>query len=81
MDERAEDLLREAMSLSVEARAEIAGQLLRSLEPPGDRDVEDAWRVEGRRRIEQLDSGTVETIPWEEVRDRLYSELSGRRET
>ena len=81
MDERAEDLLREAMSLSVEARAEIAGQLLKSLEPPDDRDVEEAWRVEVRKRIEQLDSGTVKTTPWEEVRDRLYAELSGRRKS
>ena len=34
--------------------------------------VEDAWRVEIERRMAELDSGTVKTIPWEELRARLY---------
>jgi putative addiction module component (TIGR02574 family) len=34
--------------------------------------VEFAWRVEIERRMADLDSGTVQTIPWEELRARLY---------
>jgi putative addiction module component (TIGR02574 family) len=34
--------------------------------------VEDAWRVEIERRMTELDSGTVQTIPWEELRAQLY---------
>ena len=71
MDEQAETVLRDALNLPEEIRAEIAGRLLESLEPPGEADVEAAWRHEVARRIAALDAGEVETIPWEEVRDRL----------
>ena len=33
---------------------------------------EEAWRAEVERRIAELDAGAVETVPWEELRARLY---------
>jgi putative addiction module component (TIGR02574 family) len=42
------------------------------LDADTDEGVEDAWRVEIQRRVVEFDSGSVETIPWEEVRARLY---------
>jgi hypothetical protein len=38
--------------------------------------LEDAWREEIRRRIEQIDSGTVRMVPWDQAR-RIMRE-SGR---
>jgi putative addiction module component (TIGR02574 family) len=35
--------------------------------------VERAWSEEIARRVAQLDAGTVETIPWEEVREELFA--------
>jgi hypothetical protein len=38
--------------------------------------MEEAWDAEIRRRVEELDSGAVETIPWKEVRERLFARPS-----
>jgi putative addiction module component (TIGR02574 family) len=37
----------------------------------GDEGVEEAWREEVRRRLEEIDSGAVQLIPWEEALRRL----------
>lgn len=70
-------ILKQALELSDEERAELAGALLESLEPPADADVDAAWREEIEKRIAQIDSGAVETVPWDVVRDRLYARLRG----
>jgi putative addiction module component (TIGR02574 family) len=76
MKVEAEELLDRALQLPADARAELAGRLLRSL----DEEQEDfasaveydaAWSEELRRRIEQIDDGTVEAIPWDEARRRI----------
>ena len=36
-----------------------------------DEDAEAAWATEVNRRLAELDSGAVKTIPWAEVRRRL----------
>ena len=66
------------MALGEAERAEIAGVLLESLEPSSDTGVDEAWREEVRRRLEQLDAGGVELIPWEEVREQLFARLNAR---
>ena len=38
-----------------------------------DPDVEAAWSEEIRRRLAEIDAGTVELIPLEEVRTELFS--------
>jgi putative addiction module component (TIGR02574 family) len=40
-----------------------------------DDDVEAAWAEEIERRVRQVDSGEVKTIPWEEVRAKVYARL------
>lgn len=71
MNERVEDLLNEAMELDPEDRADLAGRLLQTLEP-ADPDVEEAWRTEVRRRMEELDSGAVKPVGAEEARKRIF---------
>jgi len=34
-------------------------------------DVDEAWSEEIARRVAELDAGTVETVPWVEVREEL----------
>jgi putative addiction module component (TIGR02574 family) len=79
MGHDAELLLRSALALPQAERSEIAGRLLESLEPPPETSVEEAWRVEVAARVAALDAGEVETVPWEEVRNRLLEKLSERR--
>jgi putative addiction module component (TIGR02574 family) len=71
--DRARALLKQAMALAEAERAEIAGALLESLEPSSDSGVDEAWREEVRRRLEQLDAGSAELILWEEVREQLLA--------
>jgi putative addiction module component (TIGR02574 family) len=66
-----DDILREALSLPEHDRADLIEALIDSLDPDSDEDVEEAWRVEIERRARELESGSVESIPWEIVKDRL----------
>jgi putative addiction module component (TIGR02574 family) len=75
MSPNVEKLFREASDLSEADRAELAGRLLDSLETERDEGVEAAWAEEVERRIRQIDSGEVKTIPWEEVRAKLHARL------
>ena len=40
----------------------------------GAPDVELAWSEEIKRRLAEIDAGTVELIPWEEVRAELFGQ-------
>lgn len=79
MRRHAETVLKEALTLPEQDRAEIAGALLESLEPEPEADVEAAWRQEVAVRVAALNTGKVETTPWREIRDRFLSRLSERR--
>jgi putative addiction module component (TIGR02574 family) len=79
MERNAEALLRKALALPEADRANLAGALLESLEPHQDVEVEAAWREEVAARVAALDAGEVETVPWEEVRDRLFARLRERQ--
>jgi putative addiction module component (TIGR02574 family) len=71
MKRDAAEILKEALALPTEARAALAGSLLDSLDTDVDEDAEAAWAAEINRRVAELDSGAVTTIPWAEVRRRL----------
>src|SRR6266704_6918645 len=66
------ELFREAAQLPERDRATLAGLLIETLDPGTEPDVEAAWSQEVARRVAELDAGTVETIPWEEVRAELF---------
>ena len=66
------ELYERAMSLNDEERAELVGLLLESLEMAGDDGVEAAWLEEIERRVSELDSGAVKSVPWTEVRSRVF---------
>ena len=70
----AKKLLEEALELNEADRASLAALILESLEP-SDPDVEATWQKETERRLSELDSGSVQPIPWESVRARLSGKL------
>jgi putative addiction module component (TIGR02574 family) len=72
MARSARELFEEAMKLGPEERATLMRLLIDTLDAESQEGAEDAWRVEVERRIAELDSGTVEAVPWEQVRARLY---------
>jgi putative addiction module component (TIGR02574 family) len=72
------ELWKEASELSEKDRADLAGLLVESLEGEPDEDVEAAWAAEIQRRVAELETGTVKSIPWEAVRQRLLGRLNER---
>ena len=68
----ARELFEEAMRLDPEERATLMRLLIENLDAESEEGVEDAWRVEIEHRMAELDSGSVQTVPWEELRARLY---------
>ena len=79
MSPEIEELLKKAMSLPPEARADLASSLIDSLDQTLDDDVEAAWQQEIAHRVEELESGKVKTIPWTEVRRRGRELLRAKR--
>ena len=71
-------VLADALRLAPEARAELAAELLASLDGPADADAEAAWNIEIERRIEAIESGEIELEPWEELRHRIERDVLGR---
>ena len=65
-------LLEAALKLTASERADLAALLLESLDEGADDGVEEAWIREAEKRNDEIESGAVETIPWEQVRSRLY---------
>lgn len=72
------DVWKEAADLSEADRASLAGLLIESLEGEPDAEVEAAWAVEIERRVAEMESGKVQGIPWEQVRQRLLGKLNAR---
>ena len=66
-----DDIFRTGMGLSEAERADLIGALIDSLDAEVEAAVEEAWRVEIERRSKELESGAVQSIPWEVVRQRL----------
>lgn len=71
MTEKTQAIVEQALKLSPSERADVAEQLLVSLDDAVDSDVEKAWQEEVQQRLQQVERGEVKTIPWEEVQRRL----------
>ena len=69
------ELFEQASRLSERERATLAGLLIESLEGKADPGVEQAWLEEVERRLAEIDSGAVKTIPWKTVRRNLIRRL------
>jgi putative addiction module component (TIGR02574 family) len=66
-----DDILRKALTLPEHERADLIGALIESLDAEVEEGAEEAWRAEIERRAKELESGAVQSIPWEVVRARL----------
>lgn len=62
-----EQIAEEALALPSEARALLADRLVESLDPAEDGLIRQVWMREARRRIDEVRSGEVKTIPAEDA--------------
>jgi putative addiction module component (TIGR02574 family) len=82
MTSRAQELLREALTLPIAERADVAAELLASLDATdadNPAEVEAAWTSEIERRARRVMAGESAGIPWSDVRQRAEAELRNRR--
>jgi len=68
-------LFDEAISLPIEIRMQLVEKLLRSLNPT-QKEIDKLWAKEAERRIEEIKSGKVKTIPGEKVFKRIRNRLN-----
>lgn len=66
-----DDIYRTAMALPEMERADLIAALLGSLDREAEEGVEEAWRVEIDRRARELEMGTIKSISWDMVKERL----------
>ncbi len=78
MAKTTEALLADALRLDPKARAELAAELLASLDGPADPDAEQAWAAEIERRVKALEAGTESLESWEDVKRRIEKDVLGR---
>jgi putative addiction module component (TIGR02574 family) len=78
MTKRAQAVLADALRLDDAARAELAAELLASLDGPDDPNAEAEWEAEIQRRVAAIESGTVTLESWEEVKRRIETQILGR---
>jgi putative addiction module component (TIGR02574 family) len=71
----AQELLKKALALPDKERADLAGSLIESLDAAVDEHAEAAWQEEIARRLEEVRSGKVKTISWDDVRQKGRSLL------
>ena len=68
-------IIEEALSLPVEERALIADSLLRSLNMP-NAGIDAKWTEVAKRRLQELRSGKVKTVPGDMVFDKALERFT-----
>jgi len=69
---KTQELFDEAVSLPVEIKAQLIDRLLRSIHPI-QKEIDELWVAEAEKRVEEIKSGKVKTIPGDEVFKRIPS--------
>lgn len=72
---KTKELLKEIASLPLEDRALVADAVLRSLNPI-ESDIEKKWGEVAERRLTELRSGEVKTVPGQEVFSAIWKKYS-----
>ena len=71
------EITEKALKLSTKARAQLLRRLAESLETDLedeiDPEIDAAWKKEAERRLRDIRTGKVKTIPWSEARKQLMA--------
>ncbi|MCP4135266.1 MAG: addiction module protein [bacterium] len=72
---KVDELFSEAESLPLDIKTRLIDKLLNSLNP-SQKEINDLWAEEAEKRVEEINSGKVKTIPGEEVFKKIHKRLS-----
>jgi putative addiction module component (TIGR02574 family) len=78
MSKPLESVLADALRLDEDTRAELAAELLASLDGPAEPDAAQAWDDEIDRRIAAIEAGHIALEPWDEIRRRIERDILRR---
>lgn len=70
MRQGVEQLLQAALALSDEEQLQLIAALFAAVDERGLRPFDDSWLEEVRRRSAEYDAGSIQAIPWAEVKER-----------
>ncbi len=73
MKAQTRELIEMAEALPIDERAMLVDRLLDSMYPHNE-EIDELWRIEVERRVEEVRSGEVRTIPGE----RVFEEIEKR---
>jgi len=79
MTRPAKEIVDAAKRLPENDRLEIVEELLASLEPQSDDDVDAAWAAEVERRSDEVRQGIVRPMPWADVKSQARERIRGSR--
>ena len=71
MSKNLKEIAAEALELPLTARAELASQLLDSLDDLSEEENDQLWAQEAERRYAEYKAGIIEAVPADEVFARL----------
>ena len=71
MSTNSEQILKEALALGPQERAELVEQLLATFQSPPDTDLDELWAREAEERLDAYDRGELKAVPAEEVFERI----------
>ncbi len=80
MTQQVSELLEKALTLSPQERGLLIDRLIETFDDePAEEGVEAAWDEEIKRRVDDIRSGRVETVPGKQVLGRLKARLRNGR--
>jgi len=71
MSANSEQILKQALALPLQERAELVEQLLATFQSPPDPQVDALWVRESEERLDAYDRGELKAVPSEEVFERI----------
>ena len=71
-----QEVVNKALNLSPEERAELAYELILSLDDTRDKEVETAWDAEIERRVREIKSGKAKGRPAEDILAEIRAKYS-----
>ncbi|MBF0153428.1 MAG: addiction module protein [Magnetococcales bacterium] len=72
-----ETIMEQALTLPVKERAMMAHRLILSLDHQEETSLqtETLWQAEMTRRLQEVETGSVVCLPWDEVHSRLVEKI------
>lgn len=71
-----EQILKYALALPAQERAELVERLLATLQSPPDPQLDELWAREAEDRLDAYDRGELSAVPAEEVFDKINQRRS-----